>query len=159
MLYATCVQEPRKEIERGREEERRRVEAGSGAGKVNGGNGTTKNRSESMGKAVEKQDACKKPGQGAKPAGIAVGNGSEQEADSDGANQAEEPFAVFEWGHGKPGNFSAGRANRGVVHGKKPGESFVGDVGGERETQEKPGVTEITRVGKAGHVRILLEIA
>lgn len=136
--------EREEEIDRGGQEKRRGVETGRGAGKLDGRDGVAEDGGCDVAEAVEEHDGGEGIGGEAQRAGIAEGKRCEQKQEEVYGNQAEEPNAEIEDGHGKPGKARANGEDGGVVDGQEAGERFVCDVDGEGKTESRPGITEGT---------------
>ena len=96
-----------------------------------------------MAHAVQKHNDGENVRDGAEPSRVAKGEGSEEQENGVHDDEAGKPVAILKRRHGIPGALGAQSEDRGVVEGKKAGESFVSDVQTKGKTESEPRVAEV----------------
>ena len=133
----------KKQVHGSSQEQRRGIEPWHGPGKNHFRNGAAEDCAERVTGAVQKVNGQVEIGEGAQPARVSIGEGSERQEQQIGHRKADEPGPEIESGHREPGVSSAYGENGRVVDREKVREGFIGHMGAERQAKKEPGPAEI----------------
>src|SRR6266704_7004639 len=135
------------------EQQRRGIKARRGSGEVNRSNRTPEDGCDRVPRAVQQVDGGIKIGQRPQPLRISKRERRKKQKDKIRDDKPDQPLAVFERGHWKPGVLRTNRQNRWIVDSQKAGQRFVRYVRGKRKTQKQPGAPEIRLCGRIALLR------
>ena len=101
-----------------------------------------KNREEGVPESVEQHDECIQPSEWSQGARIARGQRRESEANENGSQQSQEPFAKLKDWHGEPSPAFAHGGDRRVIHAEESGGGLIEDVAREGDREREPGLAK-----------------